>query len=70
MARKPAAPPPPGGAESGESGDRETVAARGRSDPPERFGPLAVARMAKDDGRALIIYSHEEHEDYVEHDPT
>ena len=24
----------------------------------ERFGPLAVERFVKDDGRALIIYSH------------
>ena len=70
MARKPAAPPPSGGAESGESGDRKAVAARGRRDPPERVGPLAIARMDKDDGRALIIYSHEEHEDRVERERT
>jgi hypothetical protein len=56
MARKPAAPPPSGGAESGDC---------------ERFGPLAIARVGKDDGRALIIYSHAEretHEDGETHD--
>jgi hypothetical protein len=42
MARKPAAPPTPGGAESGVR---------------ERFGPLAIERVAKADGRALILYS-------------
>jgi hypothetical protein len=47
MARKPAAPPPSGGADLGR----------------ERFGPLALERMAKDDGRALIVYSHEEHDE-------
>lgn len=26
----------------------------------ERFGPLAIARLQKDDGRSLIIYSHDE----------
>jgi hypothetical protein len=45
MARKSAAPPPTGGTESGVG---------------ERFGPLAIERLAKADGRALILYSHAE----------
>jgi hypothetical protein len=45
MARNPAFPPPPGGAES---------------EVCERFGPLAIERVAKADGRALIIYSRAE----------
>ena len=45
MARKPAASPPIGGAESGVV---------------ERFGPLAIERVAKADGRALILYSRAE----------
>jgi hypothetical protein len=28
----------------------------------ERFGPLAVERHVKDDGRALILYAHAERE--------
>jgi hypothetical protein len=63
MARKPAAPSPPDGAESSRPGGGETLARRGREDDRERFGPLAAARMDKDDGRALIIYSHEEHKE-------
>lgn len=45
MARKPAAPPPIGGTESGVG---------------KRFGPLAIERVAKVDGRALILYSRAE----------
>lgn len=26
----------------------------------ERYGPLAIGRMSKDDGRSLILYSHDE----------
>jgi hypothetical protein len=29
-----------------------------RADPDERFGPVTLARHAKDDGRALILYTH------------
>jgi hypothetical protein len=28
--------------------------------PPERFGPLALTRHHKDDGRALTLYTLEE----------
>jgi hypothetical protein len=30
-----------------------------RAEPGERFGPVAIERMRKDDGRSLIIYSRE-----------
>jgi hypothetical protein len=43
------------------SGDREQTPPSGRADEKdgsagEPFGPLAVRRLVKDDGRALIIY--------------
>jgi len=41
--------------ESADEGRREEHA-------QERFGPLAVERHVKDDGRALILYTHLEHE--------
>jgi hypothetical protein len=70
MARKPAAPPPSGGAEPGRPRIGEPAARgdRGRTGERfagtgERFGPLVLARVGKDDGRALIIYSHEELEE-------
>jgi hypothetical protein len=35
--------------------------------PQERYGPLALAFVRKDDGRSLILYSHDEdREDAVE----
>jgi hypothetical protein len=34
----------------------------GRDAPGEDFGPLALERMEKDDGRALILYSRTEPE--------
>ena len=42
MAQKPAAPPPAEGAEPRVCG---------------RYGPLAIERLAKADGRGLILYS-------------
>ena len=38
----------------------------------ERFGPLTLARTGKEDGRALILYWHEEREQHHEgagHEP-
>jgi len=29
-----------------------------REEPPETFGPLTLRRYVKDDGRALILYTH------------
>jgi len=35
--------------------------------PQERYGLLALARVGKDDGRSLILYSHDEgYDDAVE----
>jgi hypothetical protein len=31
--------------------------------PQERYGLLALARVGKDDGRSLILYSHDEGRD-------
>jgi hypothetical protein len=77
MARKPAAPPPSGGAEPGRPKIGETAARGDRGGTGERFGatgerfgPLALARVGKDDGRALIIYSHEDHEELEERERT
>jgi hypothetical protein len=60
MARKPAVPPSPGAAEPGRAKTGEPTGRDDRAAPSERFGPLAIERMSKDDGRALIVYSHEE----------
>ncbi len=32
----------------------------GRGDGAERYGPLALRRLRKDDGRALIVYTRVE----------
>jgi hypothetical protein len=45
MAQGPTAPPPDGGVEAGLR---------------ERFGPLAIERLLKADGRALLVYSRAE----------
>jgi hypothetical protein len=49
--KRPSKPTPPARPQSEEEAERE-----GASE--ERYGPLTVARHAKDDGRALILYSH------------
>ena len=43
--------------------ERSPAAPAGREErrteaPEERFGPVAIARHVKHDGRALILYSH------------
>jgi hypothetical protein len=49
MAPSDARRPPSDGAESDPS------------DPPdERYGPIALTRTVKDDGRALILFAYEE----------
>ncbi|MEA2207985.1 MAG: hypothetical protein QOF54_462 [Solirubrobacteraceae bacterium] len=70
MARGPATPPagePPrrglGDARRAPEEPPQTPGAAG--EPPlgdERYGPLAVLRTHKDDGRALILYSDERRE--------
>jgi hypothetical protein len=64
MARKPAAPTPSGGAES-RPPDAARAAQHDESEGEhERFGPLTIERLRKDDGRALIIYSHPERREH------
>jgi hypothetical protein len=52
MAGTPAETPPSGGSESDSSEEHEL-----RWQAGERYGPLAVTRHRKEDGRALILYS-------------
>jgi hypothetical protein len=59
MARKHPVPHAHGAAESHRDGGGPEQRA-GRGETGERFGPVAVARLRKDDGRALILYSHDE----------
>jgi hypothetical protein len=64
MASGPAQPPPPEQPHDDSAGDRSGAQAS-EPDPleqaaDERFGPLSVTRVSKDDGRALILYSHDE----------
>jgi hypothetical protein len=42
------APEPPGAGDASREADNE------------RYGPLELTRVRKDDGRALILYSHDE----------
>jgi hypothetical protein len=46
----------------GSSGEQHQQPDAGKQ-PNERFGELSILRTSKDDGRALIVYSHEEHEE-------
>jgi hypothetical protein len=56
MARKRPAP-------SASSAASEHASEAKREEPPqEHLGPLAVERHLKDDGRALILYTHAERE--------
>jgi hypothetical protein len=56
MVGKPAQPSSASGSQTDER------AATGESSPPrERVGPVAIERLSKDDGRALILYSLSSH---------
>jgi hypothetical protein len=59
MARDPAAPPP-----SDRPGQGAGPYAGEQAQPAERYGPLALARHLKDDGRALLLFTR------VEREPT
>ena len=54
MAWKRAEPPVPERSPAAPAGREE----RRTEAPEERFGPVAIARHVKHDGRALILYSH------------
>ena len=57
------------GQSSGSSGEQRKQPAA-RKPPSERFGELLILRTSKDDGRALIIYSHEEREEPEEREES
>ena len=57
MAREPAAPPPSDRPEQGAS-----PGAGEQAQAAERYGPLALARHLKDDGRALLLFTRAERE--------
>jgi hypothetical protein len=52
MAWETAEPPAPESPQAGRSEQRSEDA------QAERFGPVALTRVRKDDGRALILYRH------------
>ncbi|HWF32143.1 MAG TPA: hypothetical protein VG188_06275 [Solirubrobacteraceae bacterium] len=64
MPSGPAQPPPPERPASADSGDRASAGAGARggveSAAEERYGPLTITRVTKDDGRSLILYGHDE----------
>lgn len=49
-------PPPSRGSEPGSATDPEQ-SQPAEPPPGERYGPVAIARHVKDDGRALLLYS-------------
>jgi hypothetical protein len=57
MAGTPAGLPPNG---SGTAPQADADASQAQ--PVERYGTVAIARLRKDDGRALILYAHAEDE--------
>ena len=64
MASGPAEPPPPEQPQDARS-ERSAPTLGRRADAPEqppgeRFGPLTITRVVKDDGRSLILYAHDE----------
>jgi hypothetical protein len=61
MAGSPAEPPP-SDRRSGIDGQADPRVRDGELQAPnEHSGPVTVARHAKDDGRALILYTSDEH---------
>jgi hypothetical protein len=57
MSRKPSAP-----ASSGRAQQAGREKQDEQREPGERFGPLVVARQAKEDGRALLLYARAQRE--------
>jgi hypothetical protein len=64
MPTGPAQPPSPEPPRSGGADDRTSTAPaeqeRIELGSEQRYGPLTITRVAKDDGRALILYNHAE----------
>jgi hypothetical protein len=64
MAPGPAQPPPPEQPHDAPPGEGAQAPPRdggapGQA-PDDRYGPLSLERVVKDDGRALILYGHDE----------
>ena len=55
MAGKPIDPPPARPSKGARSGERDERLGAG-----ERYGPVAITRLLKDDGRHLILYCRTE----------
>jgi hypothetical protein len=64
MPSDPGQPPSPERPQSVDGEDQASAASGRQNDVElgagERSGPLTVTRVVKDDGRSLILYSHEE----------
>ena len=59
MTPGPAAPPPQRPQrDPGAEPDPGEQPRPGELQPDERYGPVVVARHVKDDGRALLLYTH------------
>jgi hypothetical protein len=56
MDEKPAPPAPPGGEQ------RTAPPPTEEEEQDERYGPLRLQRLRKEDGRALIVYARAEEE--------
>jgi hypothetical protein len=53
-------PRSPDGPQGPRSADEISATQRDANSPGERFGPLTITRVVKDDGRALILYGHDD----------
>jgi hypothetical protein len=69
-AKRPAREEPHGSGQSSGSSGEQRKQPDARKPPGEHFGELSILRTSKDDGRALIIYSHEEPEEPEERERT
>ncbi len=62
MTPEPQVPPPPRGSPPGSGTQADAASPQegsppGEPQPSERYGPIAIARHLKGDGRALLLYS-------------
>jgi hypothetical protein len=64
MPSSPAQPPTPEQPQSARADDQSSTAPGERDrverSSDERYGPLTITRVLKDDARALILYGHDE----------
>jgi hypothetical protein len=57
MAGKPAQPSAPGPSAKGAASEPDASPCDARTPHAERVGPMLLERLAKDDGRALLLYA-------------